>query len=199
MNPSFKQKLISTYVDLGKILIVSVLNPINDFARHLIEVSGKDPNYVAPKLPSMIRPTFKFGSSIPSWVKESFKDSSKHIINISRTAPVAIKADEPLQVVKGIIDENNDAVSALHKFIKSLELAKLENAIARASDSEELNGASTSFEKKAEPTTKVKSEKKVRSEKKFKSPPPPADFLTKRRSIVTVSKTKKGVFRRVED
>lgn len=199
MEPSFKQKLISTYVDLGKTLIVSVLSPINDFARHLIEVSGKDPNYVAPKLPSMIRPTFKFGSSLPAWVKDSFKDSSKHIINISRATPAAIKADEPLQVVKGIVDEGNDALSALHKFMKSLELAKLDNAKARASDSEELNITSSSFKKKAEPTTKVKSEKKVRSEKKFKSPPPPADYLTKRRSTVTVSKTKKGVFRRVED
>ena len=81
-----KQFLVSKYVDLGRKLLLNVLSPINQFARHLVEVQEKDPDYAAPppKEASFIRPSFRFDET-RKWTKKHFKNPAlNHPILVGR-------------------------------------------------------------------------------------------------------------------
>ena len=191
------------YIDVGGKLLIFSANTMSDFAKHLIELQGKDPNAVpqekiAWKDPSVvaavnrvvsnIRPSFNFGGTSKGWSRDHFKNPEKyHPILVSR-----IKMDE-----KGVLNvtkepENTSASlnvvdPALGDMLSMLAgLEEAEASLRRAVSKEEnLEGVEVVS------GAREVSEKKVTA-KKEKS-------KTNSKKVVKVKRVKKGVFRRVED
>src|SRR5579885_1771968 len=109
------------YVDLGHKLLVRVMSPISRLARHIIELQGKDPDYVAPPPPTLkeampVRPSFRFNET-RGWTQAHLKKPSENhpVLKIRRQlaaegglkdkaaeelaakAAAAVAMEEPLQ------------------------------------------------------------------------------------------------------
>lgn len=138
-----RQQLKKQYVDFSHSVLVKYIMPnLNSFVRHLIVEKGLNPDYVSPP-PVVHEPSLTFeqvkdkltkifashnfmkSNYTESWVRESFKDMSKHPVYKSRAkfeqkqtqpAPLEIVIDEPLQVAIG-----SDAIENLRAAVKHIE------------------------------------------------------------------------------
>jgi hypothetical protein len=190
------------YIDVGGKLLIFSANTMNNFAKHLIVLQGKDPNAVpqekiAWKDPSVvaavnrvvsnIRPSFNFGGSSRGWSQGHFKNPEKyHPILVSR-----IKMDE--KGVLNVTKEPGDASVPLK--VVDPALGDVLNMLAGLQEAEASLGQTLSKEENLEAVEVVSgarqvSEKKVTA-KKVKSKTD--------KKVVKVKRVKKGVFRRVED
>lgn len=191
------------YIDVGGKLLVFSVNSINNFAKHLIVLQGKDPNVVpqekiAWKDPSTvaavtravndIRPSFNFGGNSRGWGRDHFKNPEKyHPILVGR-----IKMDE-----KGVLNVTKESENvsgslkvvdpALGEALSMLSgLEEVEVSLRRAASKEDdLEGVEVVSGSRQVSNKKV-STKKVKNK-------------TDSKKIVRVKRVKKGVFHRVED
>jgi hypothetical protein len=186
-----KQTLVTTYVGLGRKLLGSVLNHTNQFARHLIEVQGKNPDYVAPppsKEASYIRPSFRFDES-RSWTKAHFKKPLlKHPILVGRTK---------LEFEGGLRDKAAEQLAAeATKSVAQVEV--LQRTIPQPDPIEDLRKAfaTLTFSDKKVEDVEMEVTSGSRAVSKEKAA---AKRATPKKKVVRIKKTKRGSVHRVED
>jgi hypothetical protein len=198
-----REKARDTYVELGHKLVVSLLSPINKFARHLIVLQGKDPNYIAPSPPPEptlkdampARPSFRFNET-RGWTQAYLKKPAENhpIIKLRKQLEseggLRDKAAEELaaKAAAAVADEAPlqrtipDPIADLRKAFSELRFdeKKAEDLL----DEVQMDEIEMTSGTRAVPKAKTKV-----AAKKAKSP----------KKAVRVKKTKKGVFSRVED
>lgn len=199
LRDEIKNSAKSKYVDLGHKLLVRVLNPINRFARHIIELQGKNPDYVAPPAPTLkdampVRPSFRFNES-KGWTQA-------HIKKPAENHPI-LKIRRQLAAEGGLRDKAAEELAAKAAAAVATEEV-LQRTIPQPDPIDDLRKAVSQLkfdEGKAEElvedlevevTSGSRAVSKVKvAAKKQKSAP--------KKKAVRVKKTKKGVFHRVED
>jgi len=158
------------YVNFGTKLLVLSLNPITKFAKHLIELQGKNPNSVPITLKDAVEsmPVFRFHESA-GWGRNHFKDPQNY-------HPI-LKMRKQVKNEGGLQDGPK---------VKKKEVP-LQRTLAKPVDfsPEIYNAINTETVSKKEKEKKVVFEKA--SEKKSYNPP---------RKVV---RFKKGIIHRVED
>jgi hypothetical protein len=194
-----KEVAKGTYVDLGHKLLVRVLSPINRFARHIIELQGKDPNYVKPPEPTLkeampVRPSFRFNES-KGWTQGHLKTPAQnHPILVMRAklaseGGLRDKAAEELaaKAAAAVAQEDvlqrtlptPDPIDDLRKAVSELKFDAGQADILMDDIEVEMTSGSRAVSKAKVAAKKVKSSPKKKA--------------------VRVKKTKKGTFHRVED
>lgn len=198
------------YIDLSSKLLVFSINSVKHFARHIIVLQGKNPDYVPPepvtkqeltRVISDIRPSFNFGGSSRGWTQDYFKNPGKyHPILVNR-----IKMDE-----NGVLKPSKESANASVLQRTLVKPAPLSDALFKELVDEEesflrtLNDFTSKTVEKENELAKVdivsgsravSKEKKARSAAKKKVQSSPKK-TTKVKKVVRV---KKGVIHRVED
>jgi hypothetical protein len=193
-----REKARSTYIDLGHKLVVSLLSPINRFARHLVVLQGKDPDYIPPPAPTLkdampARPSFRFNET-RGWTQACLKKPTENhpILKIRRqlasegglrdkaAEELAAKAAAVAEPLQRTIPEA-DPIADLRKAFSELKFDEKK--------ADDLLGDVLMDEIEMISGTRAVSRTKVAAKK--------AKSSTKK--AVRVKRVKKGVFNRVED
>ena len=196
-----KETAKNTYVDFGHKLLVRVLDPINRFARHIIELQGKDPNYVKPPEPTLkeampVRPSFRFNET-RGWTQGHLKKPAfNHPILLMRAKIAAEgglrdKAAEELAAKAAAAVAEEEAV--LQRTVPAPDpIDDLRKAMfgLKFDDNNKADILMDDIEVEVVSGSRAVSKTKVAA-KKTKSAP--------KKKVVRVKRTKKGVFNRVED
>jgi len=194
------------YIDVGGKLLVFSVNSINNFAKHLIVLQGKDPNviHVVPetkiqwKDPSIvaavtravsdIRPSFNFGGSSRGWGRDHFKNPEKYhpilVGRINMDEKGVLNVTKESENVSGLLKVVDPALGEALSMLAGLEEAEssLRRVVSKEDDLEGVEVVSGS----RQVSNKKVSTKKVKSRADSKK-------------AVKVKRVKKGVFHRVED
>lgn len=194
------------YIDLSSKLLVFSINLVNHFARHLIVLQGKNPDYVPPepvtkqeltRIISDIRPSFNFGSGSRGWTLDHFKNPTKYhpiLVNrIETNKNGVLKVQDNKAVLQRTFVTPTPLSDSLFK-----ELVEEESFFKTLGDF-----ASKTAEKEAElakveivsGSRAVSKEKKIRRVSKKKA----QSVLKKTTKVKKVVRVKKGVIHRVED
>lgn len=196
-NLQFQAK--KKYINLISKLLVFSINSVNHFARHIIVLQGKNPDYVVPepitekiltRAISDVRPSFNFSSSSRGWNQSYFKNPEKyHPILVGR-----IKTDKD-GVLK--VSQESDYMTSALKLAEAVEVTtKMENY--EASNALDLIEASLGVslpqtDSSLEDVNIVSGSRSV-SKKKIS-----VKKVSPKKKNVRVKRVKKGVFHRVED